>query len=42
MIDEATAEKRATNRRLDPNTGNIYNLEDNTPPLEEKGLADRV
>ncbi|KAL4495175.1 hypothetical protein ABPG72_007282 [Tetrahymena utriculariae] len=41
-VDETIAEKRAANRRLDPQTGNIYNLEDNLPPLEEKGLADRI
>ena len=35
-------EKRAGNRRLDPNTAIIYNLEDNQPNMDEKGLADRL
>ena len=41
-VQAEISEKRAANRRLDPNTAVIYNLEDNLPNLEEKGLADRL
>lgn len=41
-LDAQIAEKRATNRRLDPTTGVVYNLEDNLPPIDEKGLAERL
>lgn len=41
-LPSSEAERRGNNRRLDPLSGVIYNLEDNLPPLEEKGLADRL
>lgn len=34
--------RRASGRRIDPQTGNIYHLEENPPPTDVKGLADRL
>lgn len=34
--------RRAKNRKIDPNTGIIYHLEDNPPPLEDKKLTERL
>ncbi len=34
--------RRAEGRRLDPNTGNIYHLEDNPPPPNDVKLRDRL
>ena len=33
---------RAKNRKLDPQTGNIYHMEDNPPSSEVKGLIERL
>jgi adenylate kinase len=34
--------RRASGRRVDPQTGNIYHIEENPPPTDVKGLADRL
>jgi hypothetical protein len=34
--------RRAKNRKIDPNTGIVYHLEDNPPPAEDKKLNERL
>jgi len=41
-IDDEECIRRAVGRRIDPNTGNIYHLEDNPPDPKDLKLIDRL
>ena len=41
-VNETETIRRVNNRKLDPNTGIIYHLEDNPPPEKDKKLNERL
>ena len=41
-VESEECERRATNRKVDPQTNTVYHMEDNPPPENDNKLKDRL